>query len=1109
MKKQTDLAIKAHIIGGASYLLLLAAGPVMALFVPQPPTKVSHPAGAALTFAERVSYQRAIEEIYWRHRIWPKENLSAKPPLDAVVSDAELKKKVETYLRNSQALEDYYNEPLSADQLQAEMERMASQTKQPEVLRELFAALGNDPFVVAECLARPVLSERMISHSHVMQVTTGPLKPKAISAATATYTLPAVIETTSGCTDDTWTATSVFNAPDGRQSDKAVWTGTEMIIWGGSVADNNDFDTGGRYNPSTDSWTPTSIVNAPDPRVGHTAIWTGTEMIVWGGVHCCPLVYFNDGGRYNPGTDTWVATTTTGAPDGRSSHTAIWTGTEMIVWGASDYTIGGKNTGGRYNPKTDSWTATTRTNAPSGRYDHSAVWTGSEMIVWGGTNGYVGLDTGGRYNPATDSWGGTNTADAPKARAGQTAVWTGSEMIVWGGGFNTGGKYNPFTDSWVATSNVNAPSARFAHTAIWSGSEMIVWGGAFYDGSNYHYYNTGGRYNPFTDIWATTSAVNAPSPRDGQVAVWTGSEMIVWGGFFFEPGGQFQFYDTGGRYCAEVGPTPIPTPIPILLYVQKDEMQAIHTVHLSWSGATSNRIDVYRNNTVVTTTANDGAYKDSTGETGRADYAYKICEAGTQTCSNEVTVSFSKNVSATWSTNPVSGDWNNPLNWTPHTVPNGPLDIATFNTSSITNISVSHATEVAEIVFNAGASSFTVTCPKQLTLSGTGITNNSAMTQGFIANTQYVPILFTNSATAGIGTVFTNDGGYIEFDDSSTAASATFTTTIYGAYTIFHDNATCHTATFYNQDGGTTIPANGANATFINNAGGTTYLGIDDRAQNATLIANDGATIYFDAFSKGDTARVELFGNSYIDFSNAYEIELGSIEGDGGTMEIGDTEVTVGTNNLNTVFGGLIQDEFSEIFGGTLVKVGTGSLTLSSASTYRHGTVVSSGALMVDNIKGSATGTGTVQVNAGTLGGRGIITGPTVIGTGSGTGAFLAPAVGTRTGATLKIKSGLILFSDATYAYTYRAKRNTATTDLVMANGVTINSGATLDFDGTINGRLTPGLVFTAISNTSAIPISGTFSNLPDGSTVVLAGNTFQANYRGGDGNDLTLTVVP
>ena len=58
-------------------------------------------------------------------------------------------------------------------------------------------------------------------------------------------------------------------------------------------------------------------------------------------------------------------------------------------------------------------------------------------------------------------------------------------------------------------------------------------------------------------------------------------------------------------------------------------------------------------------------------------------------------------------------------------------------------------------------------------------------------------------------------------------------------------------------------------------------------------------------------------------------------------------------------------------------------------------------------------------------------------------------------------------------------------------------------------GILTQGMVMTLISNTSANPISGTFSNLPDGSIVTINGNNFQASYSGGDGNDLTLTVVP
>src|SRR4029079_14706891 len=112
-----------------------------------------------LTFAERVAYQRAIEEVYWRHRIWPKQRPDPKPSLDAVMSQAQIESKVQDYLRESQALEDYWQRPITAEQLQAEMDRMAQHTKQPQVLRELFEALGNDPFIIAECLARLVLTE--------------------------------------------------------------------------------------------------------------------------------------------------------------------------------------------------------------------------------------------------------------------------------------------------------------------------------------------------------------------------------------------------------------------------------------------------------------------------------------------------------------------------------------------------------------------------------------------------------------------------------------------------------------------------------------------------------------------------------------------------------------------------------------------------------------------------------------------------------------------------------------------------------------------------------------------------------------------------------------
>jgi N-acetylneuraminic acid mutarotase len=650
--------------------------------------RASNPA-RTLSLAERVAYQRAIEDVYWRHRIWPKERPDSKPSLDAVMSEAQLKKKVTDYLRRSQLLADYWHRPLAAEQLQAEMDRMTQHTKQPEVLRELFAALGNDPFVIAECLARPALAERLLtnwyaydqtihgdvkhraeaqlrmhdgveqmkqlsgtytetelvrsanSHDKVnpgarhdveldgyewdetIQKLSGtfgvrsrqrgiaalqngdmpvhskdadtdydslpvgklsslqedetsyyatailsktadrlklatvawlkePLAPwlaragnqlnTATTVPNGNYMLPQNSSSVGDCTENTWTATS--GPPDGRVGHTAVWTGSEMIVWGGVGSSSFTYsNTGGRYDPSTDNWTSTATTNAPGGRYGHTAVWTGTEMIVWGGIAGTGTV--RSGARYNPSTNSWTATSLTNAPSARSGHTAVCSGNEMIVWGGDffDTTTHYLNTGGRYNPVSNSWTATSLINAPSARSVHTAVWTGNQMIVWGGVSNGVGVDTGGRYNPGTNSWIATTTANAPDPREYHTAVWTGTAMIIWGGDnggvpFRTGGKYFPATDTWLATTVTNAPLARSGYTAVWTGQEMIIWGG--FGGGNY--LRTGAKYNPGANSWTATGTTNAPTGRSGHTAVWSGTEMIIWGGQ--TPGNT----NTGGRY---------------------------------------------------------------------------------------------------------------------------------------------------------------------------------------------------------------------------------------------------------------------------------------------------------------------------------------------------------------------------------------------------------------------------------------------------------------------------------------------------------------------------------------------------------------------------------
>src|SRR5215831_2786052 len=190
------------LVVGATAAASMVSGTMIAFFRPEASTKISE---RTLTFAQRVAYQRAIEEVYWRHRIWPNTNAGPKPPLGEVMSQAQVEKKVEDYLRNSQALEDHWQRPITTEQLQAEMDRMARHTKQPEVLREVFEALGNDPFVIAECLARPVLSERLLpnfGHDKEPFDSAPPRAekqmPKLMTGASANYTLPTIPDAPNG-----------------------------------------------------------------------------------------------------------------------------------------------------------------------------------------------------------------------------------------------------------------------------------------------------------------------------------------------------------------------------------------------------------------------------------------------------------------------------------------------------------------------------------------------------------------------------------------------------------------------------------------------------------------------------------------------------------------------------------------------------------------------------------------------------------------------------------------------------------------------------------------------------------------------------------------------
>lgn len=342
----------------------------------------------------------------------------------------------------------------------------------------------------------------------------------------------------------TWSPITQESAPAGRRGHAAVWTGTEMIVWGGDSALPPGTGTrdGGRYDPSTDTWRSMSTIGAPISYGRDTrAVWTGSEMIVFGDARAK---------RYAPATDTWQPVSAIGALPSRRNSTMVWTGSEVVTWGGWTYDSGLNETvylgdGARYNPATDTWALLPEEGAPSPRSHHSAVWTGEEMIIWGGNRTepfqpVTLLGDGARYNPSTNLWRPMSSVGAPSGRYLHTAVWTGTEMIIWGGFsteyLNSGAKYNPITDTWTPLPAQHAPGARAAHTAIWTGSEMLIWGGSVDS-------NLGGSYDPRSDRWSTLPATGAPGPRSEHSAVWSGSEMLVWGGYYGPP----PFLQSGGR----------------------------------------------------------------------------------------------------------------------------------------------------------------------------------------------------------------------------------------------------------------------------------------------------------------------------------------------------------------------------------------------------------------------------------------------------------------------------------------------------------------------------------------------------------------------------------
>jgi N-acetylneuraminic acid mutarotase len=360
---------------------------------------------------------------------------------------------------------------------------------------------------------------------------------------------------------DSWQPTSTTNAPSPRAYHTAVWTGSRMIVWGGQGGSG----TGASYDPVANAWTPIASTDAPGDRSRHVAAWTGSRMVIWGGRS--PIgAALDTGGAYDPAGNAWQRTAMAGAPSARWGHTGSWSGTALWVWGG---TQGGSTVlgdGARYDPAADAWATMSGAGAPAARTDHRAAWTGTQLVLWGGSDGSSPLGDGGRYDAPTESWLPVASAGAPAARRLHTAVWTGTRMLVFGGVDSRaaradGARYDPGSNTWSAmTGGVWAPSTRRSAVSVSTGAEFIVFGGETFDTTSPEWTATGAVYDPATDAWRPMALPDPSQVLPCEASgVWTGSALIVWGGR--DPSGADAAVDRGGRYDPALDAwTPVATP---------------------------------------------------------------------------------------------------------------------------------------------------------------------------------------------------------------------------------------------------------------------------------------------------------------------------------------------------------------------------------------------------------------------------------------------------------------------------------------------------------------------------------------------------------------------
>ena len=347
---------------------------------------------------------------------------------------------------------------------------------------------------------------------------------------------------TAGRCTPAWVPTADPGAAiSGRQKAAAcAISGGRVFVWGGATQ-TTELDTGAIYDPATDAWTAVPAgANTPSARVGATAVWTGSQVVVWGGGDLAETTDYANGGRFDPAAGTWQTIATGGGPGPRRSAFGVWTGSSVLVYGGAKRGGGAPSNGAfLYDPTADAWTSAAG-GAPAGVSAPAIAWSGTDLYVLGGLAGALDQNTVKKLTASSGVWSTLPTG--PSARHGAFAEIDGTYLVAWSGATGAtllpnGGRLALAQGTWdTTTPTANGAlgarqvvpgesgwSARVApNVVLFVGGEGAL-AGASFD-------KDGALYDSSTDEWTAVPSWPSGADHARGIGVWTGTELVIWGG---------------------------------------------------------------------------------------------------------------------------------------------------------------------------------------------------------------------------------------------------------------------------------------------------------------------------------------------------------------------------------------------------------------------------------------------------------------------------------------------------------------------------------------------------------------------------------------------------